>query len=721
VVRLEQILETLQSYAPDADVDVVMRAYLYAARAHDGQTRKSGEPYLMHPIAVAAILAEWHMDVDTIATGFLHDTMEDCLASHSELSGMFGVQVADMVEGVTKIGKLRFRNKEEAQAENFRKMILAMAKDIRVILVKLADRLHNMRTMEHMRPDRQKDISQETLDIFAPIANRLGLAAVKQELEDHAFRYLQPDVYESLRVHFDETAADRDAYILSVRDALHGYLSERELPCQVSGRVKHYYSVYRKMQSANLEVDQVHDLLAFRVFVDDLGQCYTALGFIHARYQHLPDRIKDYIAQAKSNGYQSLHTVVIGPDNRQIEIQIRTHQMHKVAEGGIAAHWKYKEGHLALSTADISKIARLRELFETAREVEDPQEFMEAVKVDLFANEIFVFTPRGDVKVLAQGATALDFAYAVHTEVGNRCTGTKVNGRIVPLRHELRNGDSVEVMTKPDQHPSRDWLEMAKTGRALSKIRRYVREAERERAREVGREMVEAELKRFDETLHKAQKAGRLDEAMKKSGFRTAEQLFLAVGQGHLTVDKLAPQLLEPGVYEAATNPRPNVITSFLQRLRKKTLSPVLISGQDDLMVSYAQCCNPLPGESVAGFITRGRGISVHLRGCPQLLAMEPERRVEVEWQQNAGGKHTGEIHLLCSDEAGMLAEIGAACKVLKINVTRMEARCIDDQKASFTLEVSVADVGELTSLMRSLQKIKGVIAVERVRHARVS
>jgi GTP diphosphokinase / guanosine-3',5'-bis(diphosphate) 3'-diphosphatase len=721
VVRLEHILETIQGYAPDADVDVVMRAYLYAARAHDGQTRKSGEPYLMHPMAVAGILASWHMDVDTIATGFLHDTMEDCLASHEELAAMFGVQVADMVDGVTKIGKLRFRNKEEAQAENFRKMILAMAKDVRVILVKLADRLHNMRTMEHMRPDRQRDISQETLDIFAPIANRLGLATVKQELEDLAFSFLHPDVYDALRLHFDQTAADRDAYIATVRDALQDYLSDRDLPCQVSGRVKHFYSIYRKMQAQNLTVDQVHDLLAFRIFVDDLGQCYTALGFIHARYQHLPDRIKDYIAQAKSNGYQSLHTVVIGPDNRQIEIQIRTHAMHRVAEAGIAAHWKYKEGHLALSAADISKIARLRELFETAREVEDPQEFMEAVKVDLFANEIFVFTPRGDVKVLAQGATTLDFAYAVHTEVGNRCSGAKVNGRIVPLRHELRNGDSVEILTKPDQHPSRDWLEMAKTGRALSKIRRFVREAERERAREVGRELVEAELKRFDETLQKAQKSGRLDEAIKKSGYRSADQLFLAVGQGHMTMEKLAPQLLPPGVWEALSNPRPNVITSFLQRLRKKAQSPVLISGQDDLMVSYAQCCNPLPGESVAGFITRGKGISVHLRACPQLLALEPERRVEVEWQQNAGGKHTGEVHLICTDEAGMLAEIGAACKTRNINVTRMEARSIEDRKASFTLEVSVTDVKELTALMQTLEKIKGVIAVERVRHARVS
>ena len=714
-MRLNDILDTVGNYANNADLDVIMRAYVFSAKAHAGQVRKSGEPYLTHPLAVAGILSDWKMDVDTIATGLLHDTMEDCLVTQSDLLDLFGDEVAELVDGVTKIGKLEFRSKEEAQAENFRKMVLAMAKDVRVILVKLADRLHNMRTMQHMRSDRQKAISQETLDIFAPIANRLGLSKVKQELEDLCFQYLHDDVYTELTRKLNEGAEDRDGYIGETCTQLTEELSDKGLKVEIKGRSKHLFSVYRKMLAQNLEFEQVHDLLAFRIFVDDLGACYTALGLIHAKYRHFPDKLKDYISHPKSNGYQSLHTVVIGPGNRQIEIQIRTHHMHEVAENGIAAHWRYKEGHLALSREDVQKVIKLRELFEAAREVEDPAEFLETVKVDLFAAEAFAFTPRGDVKFFPLGATALDFAYAIHTEVGNRCTGIKVNGRMVPLRYQLKSGDTVEILTREDQRPSRDWLEIAKTGRALSKIRREIREDERSKGREIGFTMLETELQKYGGNLKKLVKAGDIKAEAKENGFRREEELYLAIAQGRVTAHRLARKLLPEEAFTKATEDA-GAITQLFQKIRRKTESPVLINGVEDVMVTYAQCCRPVPGENVTGFVTRGRGITVHLSTCPQLLALEPERRVPVQWHGQAKGRHTGEVRIVCTDTMGMLAEIGAVCKTTGINVTRMEAGQLEDNKAEIILEVSITDVDELANLMRLTERIKGVISIERVR-----
>jgi len=714
-MRLNDILDTVGNYATNADLDVIMRAYVFSAKAHAGQVRKSGEPYLTHPLAVAGILSDWKMDVDTIATGLLHDTMEDCLVTQNDLLDLFGDEVAELVDGVTKIGKLEFRSKEEAQAENFRKMVLAMAKDVRVILVKLADRLHNMRTMQHMRSDRQKAISQETLDIFAPIANRLGLSKVKQELEDLCFQYLHDDVYSELTRKLNEGAEDRDGYISESCDLLTTELKDKGLKVEIKGRSKHLFSVYRKMLAQNLEFEQVHDLLAFRIFVEDLGACYTALGLIHAKYRHFPDKLKDYIAHPKSNGYQSLHTVVIGPNNRQIEIQIRTHHMHEVAENGIAAHWRYKEGHLALSREDVQKVIKLRELFEAAREVEDPAEFLETVKVDLFATEAFAFTPRGDVKFFPLGATALDFAYAIHTEVGNRCTGIKVNGRMVPLKYQLKSGDTVEILTREDQRPSRDWLEVAKTGRALSKIRREIREDERNKGREIGLTMLETELQKYGGNLKKLIKGGEIKTEARENGFRREDELYLAIAQGRVTAHRVARKLLPEEAFTRATEDA-GAITQLFQKIRRKTESPVLINGVEDVMVTYAQCCRPVPGENVTGFVTRGRGITVHLSTCPQLLALEPERRVPVQWHNQARGRHTGEVRIVCTDTMGMLAEIGAVCKTTGINVTRMEAKQLEDNKAEIILEVSITGVNELENLMRLTERIKGVISIERVR-----
>lgn len=713
-MRLNDILDTVGSYAPNADLDVIMRAYVFSAKAHAGQVRKSGEPYLTHPLAVAGILADWKMDVDTIATGLLHDTMEDCLVTQGDIHELFGDEVAELVDGVTKIGKLEFRSKEEAQAENFRKMVLAMAKDIRVILVKLADRLHNMRTMQHMRSDRQKGISQETLDIFAPIANRLGLSKVKQELEDLCFQYLHKEVYTEMTRKLDEGARDRDKYIEDASNTLISNLAENGIEGSIVGRSKHLFSVYRKMLAQNLEFEQVHDLLAFRIFVDDIGSCYSVLGLIHARYRHFPDKLKDYIANPKSNGYQSLHTVVIGPEKQQIEIQIRTHHMHAIAENGIAAHWRYKEGHLALSREDVQKVTKLRELFEAAQEVEDPAEFLETVKVDLFAAEAFAFTPRGDVKFFPLGATALDFAYAIHSEVGNRCVGVKVNGRMVPLRYQLKSGDTVEIITRDDQRPSRDWLEIVRTGRALSKIRREIREDERQKGREIGLNLLETEVGRYNGNFKKMLKAGDIKKLAKDHGFRKEEDLYLAIAQGRLTVNRVVRGLLPDEVFREEEEA--GAITQLFKKIRRKTESPVLINGVEDVMVTYAQCCRPVPGESVTGFVTRGRGITVHLSTCSQMLALDSERRVPVQWHDATRGRHSGEVRIICSDQMGMLAEIGAVCKSTGINVTRMEAAQIEDNKAQICLEVSIGDVKELKKLMNQVERIKGVISVDRVR-----
>ena len=712
-MRVDDIIETVRGYSPDADINVIIRAYMFSAAAHNGQLRRSGEDYLTHPLAVAQILAEMRMDVDTIATGLLHDTMEDCLTTQEELHSTFGVEVADMVDGVTKIGKLQFRTKEEAQAENFRKLILAMSRDVRVILVKLADRLHNMRTMEHMRADRQRAISQETMDIFAPIANRLGLSKLKGELEDLSFRYMSPDVYSDLNEKIRAQTPDLEACIRDVRERLEQGLADRGLhTSKVTGRVKHTVSIYRKMQSKSLELEQVHDLLAFRIITDDVGQCYTALGAVHSLFPHVPGRFKDYIAQPKSNGYQSLHTVVVTPQEQEIEVQIRTRDMHSFAEVGIAAHWQYKEGHLTLSREEISKISRLRTLFEVAQDITDPEEFLETLKIDLFADEIFVFTPRGDVKFFPQGATALDFAYAIHTQVGDTCTGAKVDGRMVPLRYELQNGDRLEILTSPTQSPTRDWLRYAKTGRALAKIRRHVREEEREKGRELGRDLLEAELKKRDVSLSKLAKTGKLDEIAQTFGHRKADQLYLDIAQGNTVLQKVVQALVPE------ERPREEPLVSSLTSLffrRKKAVSPVLIDGEDSMMTSYARCCAPLPGEPVVGYITRGRGITVHKVDCKQLKDLEPERRVDVQWTQDAKSRHTAEIEIICADKPGMLADVGAVCKTLDINVSRMSAESLGDGRAILRLDVAVHNVDHLETLRKNVERTKGVLRFSRL------
>jgi guanosine-3',5'-bis(diphosphate) 3'-pyrophosphohydrolase len=714
-VRLNDILDTVSKYAPDADLDLIMRAYMYAAKMHAGQKRKSGEPYLIHPIAVAGILAEVKMDVDTIATALLHDTIEDCLTTQEELAAMFGPTVAELVNGVTKIGKLQFRSKAEAQAENFRKMVLAMAQDVRVVIVKLADRVHNMSTLEHMKPEAQRRIALETEEIYAPIANRLGLHRIKEQLLDLCLRYLHPEVYKELSEAVEATAAQRDDYIRRTTDLLAERLQNRGVACEVNGRAKSLPSIHRKMVEQRLEFEQVHDLLAFRVLVDDLTTCYAALGTIHGQFTPVPDKIKDYIAMPKVNGYQSLHTTVIGPERQRIEIQIRTHHMHQVAENGIAAHWRYKEGHLDLDPQSIETLEKLRELFEAAHEVQDPNEFLATAKSGLFAESVYVFTPAMEVRSFPQGATVLDFAYAIHTELGNTCTGAKVDGRMVSLRYELVSGERLEIVTKKDQRPSRDWLDIATTGRALAKIRKALRDAERDQGVEMGRNLLTSELKRQGRTIAKLAKEGKLKAVLKTHSFKDADQLYLALARGQVPLARIVKELL-PDIEWTPHTEQKDALSAFLERIRGRSASPVRIAGEEDMLVAYAGCCTPLPGEPVTGYITRGRGITVHLSSCPQLLSLEEERRVPVEWDRGAKAHHNGEIRVLCFNRMGLLANISGTCEKSGINITRAAADPIDEDQSEIRMEVSVRDVSELNKLITKLEKIKGVISVDRVR-----
>ena len=693
-----------------------MTAYLLAARAHAGQTRKSGEPYLSHPMAVAMILTEMRMDVDTIATALLHDALEDNPITKEEMAKEIGPVITNLVDGVTKIGKLKFRSKEELAAENFRKMMMAMSQDLRVILVKLADRLHNMSTLEFHRPEKRSDIATETMEIFVPIANRLGLESIKAKLEDYCFKALSPEVYEEIELFLAKTQSDREEYTARVVDTLAEHFKKGGVQCRVYGRAKSMSSIHRKMKSQGLALHEVADLIAFRVIVEDVASCYAALGFVHASFPPVPSRIKDYIARPKPNGYQSIHTTVIGPEERRVEVQIRTEEMNRFAEEGIAAHWRYKEGHLALTPEDVLKISKIRDLFETAKDSTDASEFMQDVKSEFYADEVFCFTPQGDVKRFPLGATTLDFAYAIHTDVGNATTGARVHNRMVPLRYELVSGDVVEIITSPNQEPKRDWLQIAKTGRAIQKIRRHLRQLEREQGIRLGRDMIEAKLKRVSWNLAKAKTEGLLKTTLKKRGHKDVDAFYLDVARGQISLTDAARDLVPEGAYESKQEEsQKGALQSLLNRFRPRSESPVLISGENGMMVAYAKCCAPLPGEPVTGFITRGRGITIHRSTCGQLTGMDPERRIAVEWAGNNEAKHSGEIEIYCDDRPGMLANITKVCEKAKINIQRAEAKGLPDHKAVCTLQVSVRDVGELSGLIRFVEQIKGVDSVHRM------
>jgi GTP diphosphokinase / guanosine-3',5'-bis(diphosphate) 3'-diphosphatase len=720
-VRIEAVLDRIYEYNPQADVGPVMRAYVFAAKAHKGQERISGESYLTHPLEVASILTEIRMDTSTIASGLLHDVVEDTHATLKEIKEHFGDEIAAMVDGVTKLSRIPFSTREEAQAENIRKMILAMSKDIRVILVKLADRLHNMRTLEPLPDAKRRLIAQETLDIYAPLAHRLGIYWIKAELEDLALCWLDPEAYQDLAAQIAKKRQEREGDINEVIHLLELKLAEVEVKAQITGRPKHFYSIYKKMRDQKKEFEEIYDLTAIRVITDSLKDCYGTLGVIHTLWKPISQRFKDFIAVPKSNGYQSLHTTVIGPKGEPIEIQIRTREMHRVAEEGIAAHWKYKEGRTNFDPTDKSFVW-LRQLMEWQRELKDSKEFLDTLRVDLFPDEVYVFTPRGDVKPFPKGATPVDFAFAVHTDVGLRCVGAKLNGRLVPLRTELQNGDIVEILTSPNHTPSKDWLKIVKTPRARSKIRQWIKSEERARSVTMGRDMLEKEIRRLGKSPSLLLRPEALALALERYGLGTEEELFAAVGYGKISSRQAVGRLLPPEEFQALTEAAE---TREKKTERKPPARPrpaeegVGIRGVDDILVRFSKCCSPVPGDEIIGFITRGRGVSIHTVDCPNAVSLmaDPERQIAVHWDGQRKGSHQVKIRVeIGKDRPGILAEISTAISGTNTNIAQAEIRVTEERKGVNTFTLEVNDLRQLQAAMQAIQKVDGVVGVERIR-----
>ena len=714
MLRFNDILERVLSYNPNADVDLLRKAYVFSAKIHLGQVRLSGEPYLIHPMEVAGILTQLRLDVASVATGLLHDTVEDTLATLEEIRENFGDEIAQMVDGLTKISRMPIRSSEENQAENFRKMILAMVKDIRVILIKLADRLHNMRTLKYHTPEKQVEIAQETLDIYAPLAHRLGIDWIRLELEDLAFQYLRPDLYEEIQRKIARREKERTSYIDEVKRTLMRKLYENHIQGEVSGRIKQSYSIYRKMRDQKLDLDEVYDITAFRVVVNTIKECYDVLGVIHSVWKPIPGKFKDYIGLPKENMYQSLHTTVIGPHGQRIEMQIRTHDMHRIAEEGIAAHWKYKEGKL--EEADDKRFTWLRQLLEWQRDLKDDVEFIESVKVDLFPNEVYVFTPKGAVKQFPFGATPVDFAYSIHSDVGNHCVGARINGKIVPLRYELRSGDTVEIITSPNQKPSKDWLKNVKTSRAKTKIRQWFAAEEREKSIVLGKEILEKELRKYGLRMAKLIKSGDMAKAASEFSFQAVDDLIAAIGYGRITANQIIGKIVPHEELEQKEKQKEGVLKSLIQKVTPKSKDALLIKGIDNVMVRYAGCCNPLPGDKVIGYITRGRGVTVHTADCQNAIDEDPNRKVEVEWDSTKEYNYPVRIRVDCEDKKGLLAEISNSISSQEANITNARVDTTGEKRAVCTFEMEIQDLSHLKKVIKSLQKVKGVNRVERIR-----
>jgi GTP pyrophosphokinase len=715
MIRLNDILDKVSSYNPSADLDLIRKAYVFSAKVHQGQIRLSGEPYLIHPMEVTAILADLKLDVPSVITGLLHDTVEDTLTTLEEIESIFGSEVANLVDGVTKIGKINFRTKEESQAENFRKMLLAMSDDIRVILIKLADRLHNMRTLQYQPETKQRSIAKETLDIYAPIANRLGISWVKSELEDLSFRYLEQQIYYDLASKVAKKKQERESDAEQVKEIILGKLAEHGIKGDVSGRSKHLYSIFRKMESRNVDIDQIYDLIAIRVLVEDIRECYEVLGIIHSTWKPVPGRFKDYIAMPKGNMYQSLHTTVIGPFAERMEVQIRTGEMHRVAEAGIAAHWKYKEGK-GYDEKEVKRFAWLRQLLEWQHELQDSREFMDTVKVELFPEEVYVFTPKGDVKSLPRGATPIDFAYGVHTDVGHRCVGAKVNGKLVPLKYELKNGDIIEVITSPHHTPSKDWLKIVKSSRARNKIRAWIKTEERKRSISLGREIVEKEFRRYSLNYGKLLKAGEIKRVATEFGFMGDEDLLASVGYGKLSCNQLLGKLLPPEKIEERQERKESRVGRIIEKLTKKSSSAIQISGVEDVLVRFGKCCNPVPGDDITGFITRGRGVTIHTSDCAIALDCDPERRVDVAWNRTRKVALPVKIRVSCHDQKGILANISQAIANCEANIASASIHSTVDKRGINLFEVEITDLDHLNRVINNIMKVNGVTKVERLK-----
>lgn len=716
-MTIEAVLEQVASYASGEGLEVIERAFEFSRHAHLGQQRASGEEYIQHPLSVAMILAELEMDVDTIAAALLHDVAEDTHVKIEDIRAEFGPEIALLVDGVTKLSKLEFKTPLEEQAENFRKMFLAMAEDLRVIIIKLADRLHNMRTINHLDETRQKRIAQETLEIYAPLAHRLGMWRFKWELEDLAFKVLMPQQYHALAEGIARQRAEREALIEQVTATLREKLAELGIKGDVQGRAKHFYSIYKKMQEQQKELKDIYDLIAVRVIVNTVRDCYAVLGAVHTLWKPIPGRFKDYIAMPKSNMYQSLHTTVIGPDGEPFEIQIRTWEMHRTAEYGIAAHWRYKEGKKGDKQLD-EKLAWLRQVLDWQRELKDAREFMESLKIDLFDDEVFVFTPKGDVIDLPAGATPLDFAYQIHTDVGHHCVGVKVNGKLVPLDYELKNGDIVEILTsKQSSGPSLDWLNLVKTSTAKNKIRQFFKRQRREESIARGKELLEKEARRLGLDFRALTEEAILDEVRKKLNLNTPEDVFAAVGYGGVTPQLVVSKLKEELLRRTPVLELKRVVAEEARRAKPKPGQGVSVKGLCNVLVKFAKCCNPVPGDPIIGYITRGRGVSIHRVNCPNVMvyAKEPERLIEASWQAEPQFSLPVDIAVRGFDRPGLLSDVAAAVADLKSNILSARARTTAEGTAIIEMTVEIRNLAHLQQLITKISKVKDVLSVLRV------
>jgi GTP pyrophosphokinase len=725
--RFEALLRQVQGNRPNEDISLIRKAWEFCVSHHEGQLRASGEPYIVHPLEVAEVLAEMKLDATAIAAALLHDAVEDTPATSEEIGERFGDQVAHIVEGVTKIDKIQFANREDRQAENVRKMLLAMVSDVRVVLIKLADRLNNMRTLEHLKPDRQEAIARETLDIYAPLAHRLGMGKVRGELEDLAFRYTDPVSYEQVSAAVEARRIEGEQFLRGVEDTLVEQLRENGIQARVEWRIKRLYSIFQKIERTKVSFDQVYDLLALRVITEDVTSCYAVFGLIHTLWRPVPGRIKDFIAIPRANRYQSLHTTVMGASGHQFEVQIRTEEMHRIAEEGIAAHWKYKAGGGSAVTArDEERLNWIRQLVEWQKEMTDPNEFLSSLKMDLYPDEVYTFTPKGKVVVVSAGATPVDFAYTIHTEVGHTCVGAKINGRMAPLRTKLRTGDIVEIVTQKDHKPSRDWLTFVKSPRARNKIKHWLNEDQRERAVEIGRKLLDREARKFKVPMTQIddQDLGRVAQEF---GVATASDLLATLGLGqntaHQVLSKVAPGFANPPDTEPGTQPKPGEAgtTDAIRRLQLTSSDSLQVEGQNDLLVYRARCCNPIRGEEIVGYVTRGKGVAVHARGCPnvQNLLYESDRRINVEWSRvgDTVGKpqrYPVKITVFCDDRTGMLKELTAVISDENADIRGVDLKRDDEGEAIIEFIVEAEDVRHLNRMVLGLKRVNGVRQVQR-------
>lgn len=718
---IEKLLSKIKEYYPSADTEMVKKAYDLSESSHEGQLRNSGEKYFIHPFNVALILTDLNMDDKTIAAALLHDVLEDTDVTYEALEAEFGEEVANLVDGVTKLKKLQYKTKQENQAENLRKMVLAMANDIRVIIIKLADRLHNMRTLEYMSEAKKKEKAIETLEIYAPLAHRLGISKIKWELEDLSLRYLDPDGYYDLVEKVSKRRKEREEYIQKIVIQLDEKLNEMDIHKDISGRPKNFYSIYKKMVYQNKNFEQIFDLTAIRIIVDNIKDCYAVLGLVHTMWKPIPGRFKDYIAMPKPNMYQSLHTTVIGPEGEIFEVQIRTWDMHRTAEYGIAAHWKYKEGAVKSDNFD-EKLTWLRQLMEWQKDLKDPKEFMESLKVDLFTDEVYVFTPKGDVINLPSGSTPIDFAYRVHTAVGNRCVGAKVDGRIVPLDYKLKNGNIVEVLTSSNTNgPSRDWLKIVRSSQAKNKIRQWFKKEDRDKNIDRGEELINKELKRQGYKIAESLKDEWLKDVANNMSLNSVDDLYASLGYGSITISLVISKLREHYKNHFDIKDEKSLIESKIKdkpgnKYNTKLGQGISVKGVDNIKVRFARCCNPVPGDEIIGYITRGRGVSVHRKDCPNITNIEgQERFMEVSWNMSEKAEYQAEIQIKALDRPGLLTEITQNIANSELSLTSLSARTNKEKLAIMNIALEIKNLDQLRNLMKNIRKLKGVIDVYRV------